>query len=47
MYAGEARTTQYIRIWYFILPVYPEQSSEAGRVEVVELFRIHYHTGEL
>ena len=35
--AGEVRTTQNFRVWYFVLPFYPEQSAEAGHVEVVEL----------
>ena len=37
MYAGEVRTTEDFRIWYLVLPFYPEQSAEAGRVEVIEL----------
>ena len=35
--AGEVSAAQDFRIWYLVLPFYPEQSAEAGHVEVVEL----------
>ena len=40
MDAGEVCTTQHFRVWYSVLPLYPEQSAETGQVKVVELSRM-------